>query len=148
MLKVFKQLARNKYQTTANESDMPSGEQGQSDFQKFMPREFGGREQQKSVEEAVLVHKLNKLCDRTELSFDQDVFKYFDKMKDIDKDVHELAVTALSAPCTQASVERAFSALALFLSNKRMKIDEQVLDDLMVINLNKELYPYLDFEHF
>lgn len=50
-----------------------------------------------------------------------------------------LASVVLSAPSTQVSVERAFSALKLILTDHRQRLSDQRIQDIMVLKLNPDL---------
>lgn len=55
-------------------------------------------------------------------------------------ELFEVAMVILSGPSSQVSVERAFSALALVLSDLRTGLSEEALQDILLIKLNKEIF--------
>lgn len=54
----------------------------------------------------------------------------------------------LSAPATQVSVERAFSALALVLNPLRTSLKGAAINDILLCALNDDVLSLLDFEMF
>lgn len=69
-----------------------------------------------------------------------DVWKYWVSRKFSHPELYEVATLLLTVPSNQVSVERAFSALALVLSDKRTKIAEANLENILLVKLNKELF--------
>lgn len=54
-------------------------------------------------------------------------------------ELYKLASTVLAIPCTQVSVERAFSALGLVLTKTRTKLSPEHLTNILIIRLNSDL---------
>lgn len=59
---------------------------------------------------------------------------------EIGKELYEIACIILSVPPTQASVERSFSGLKFLFSDYRHGLSEQMLENLMIIHLNKDVF--------
>lgn len=60
--------------------------------------------------------------------------------KTSDRELYGLSQIVLSAPCTQVSVERGFSALSYILNDRRLRLTNQNLEIIIFIKLNKSLY--------
>ena len=50
-----------------------------------------------------------------------------------------LKIVLYSVPSNQVSVERAFSALRLVLSDQRASLNEETLDNILMLKLNPKL---------
>lgn len=74
------------------------------------------------------------------------ILDYWLRMKSSKPDLYKLASVLLGIPCTQVSVERAFSALALVLTKQRTLLGEDTLADILLIRLNQELFKNIDFK--
>ena len=55
-------------------------------------------------------------------------------------ELHAVATILLTVPSTQVSVERAFSALSLVLSDHRTTLGEDILSAILIIKLNRQVY--------
>lgn len=82
--------------------------------------------------------ELEKLENRqSRMSMTQNALEYWNNQKE--NELFGLAQTVLAVPATQVSVERAFSSLALVLSQKRTKLSADNLQKLLIVKLNQEL---------
>lgn len=57
-----------------------------------------------------------------------------------------MVMVALSAPATQVSVERAFSALALVMEPRRLSLKGTSIDNILICALNRDLLQFVDFD--
>ncbi|XP_055623388.1 uncharacterized protein LOC129766817 [Toxorhynchites rutilus septentrionalis] len=69
-----------------------------------------------------------------------DVWKHWIKRKSSHPELYAVANVVFATPSSQVSVERAFSALALVLSNQRTCLKEETLANIMIIKLNKDAF--------
>jgi hypothetical protein len=76
-----------------------------------------------------------------------DVFNYYQIKMIKSTEFVSLAETVFAAPSCQVSVERSFSALALLLQCNRASMKDSTIDDIMVCNLNSDLFYAIDFEN-
>lgn len=60
--------------------------------------------------------------------------------KDKYPELYILAETILTITPTQAVVERSFSALSYVFNSRRNSLSEQMIDDILLISLNKDLF--------
>ena len=82
-----------------------------------------------------LVRKLIESLDNLDiLPTNTNVFDYWDKK---DANLAKVAKIVLSAPATQVSVERVFAMLKWILTDKRNSIDKLLLEDILLIVMNK-----------
>lgn len=98
--------------------------------------------------EKQLKQKVIQLGIQKKIAVKENIFDYYDTLlreSKIDKDSYDLAVTVLSAPATQVSVERSFSALALVMEPHRICLKGDLIDDILVCALNKDLLDLVDF---
>lgn len=110
-------------------------------------------EEQVSIKEKVLQkqleQKVRQLGSQKKISMKADIFEHYEHLlqsKAIDKDSYQLAMVVLSAPATQVSVERSFSALAIVMDPLRISMKGELIDDILVCALNKVLLDLLDFD--
>ena len=83
-----------------------------------------------------------------------DVWKHWLARKASHPELFAVAMVVLSAPSNQASVERAFSALALVLTSHRTGMADDLLENTLLVKLNQPivekvmptLYPWKDFK--
>ncbi|XP_065323887.1 uncharacterized protein LOC135930982 [Gordionus sp. m RMFG-2023] len=83
--------------------------------------------------------KIKSLLYNKRLPSSQDILQYWVSRKHQDAELFKLSQIILAAPCTQVSVERAFSALALTVTSLRTRLDKDILDDILIIKLNRTL---------
>lgn len=76
---------------------------------------------------------------------EESVLKIWYRMKSNNQDLYALAATFLGIPCTQVTVERAFSGLALILTDHRTNLIDETLQNILLIRLNSELLKRIDF---
>lgn len=70
----------------------------------------------------------------------EDIFQYWESRKNDEKVLYKLAMAILSIPATEVQIERDFSNLNFIFSDRRCRLEHERLEDIMVINLNKELF--------
>lgn len=74
------------------------------------------------------------------ISIDECIFTYWEKNKQSMPELYRLASVIHSVPPTQTTVERAFSALALILTPLRTNLFDTVLENILLLRLNRELF--------
>ena len=62
--------------------------------------------------------------------------------------LYSVAVSILSIPATEVSVERTFSMFKFILSNVRMWIKAEILDKLIILKFNSTLLECLNKQSF
>jgi hypothetical protein len=80
-----------------------------------------------------LERKLQDFSYISRLNIDESVLEFWENHKTIYPDLYKLSQIALAAPATQVSVERAFSALALILTDRRTNLREGDLNNTLLI---------------
>lgn len=114
---------------TAEEDDMDS----------FITSMFGGSSSFKG--ESSSFHKqLRQLEAEPRQPFSYDPWNHWKARKSTHPELYELAMVILAAPSTQVSVERAFSALALVLSDLRTGLSDDTLQNILMIKLNGDVF--------
>lgn len=63
--------------------------------------------------------------------------EYWEEKKFVYPNLYQLAKVVHSVPATQVSVERAFSALRLVLTDLRCNLSAETLQKIMFVKLNK-----------
>ena len=77
-----------------------------------------------------------------------DIFQYYREKFRLDRAMLETAVSILSVPSNQVSVERTFSGLKIVCSDRRMGLTPEIIDDIMVTRCNANLLSKIDFNSF
>ena len=70
------------------------------------------------------------------LKTDENVIHYWNNKKTEFPILNQLALILLAVPATQVSVERAFSSLKFILSPQRSRMDESLLENVLLIRNN------------
>lgn len=68
-----------------------------------------------------------------------DILLFWREHKTLYPEMYQLASILLSIPPSQSTVERSFSILGYIYSCRRTKLSPAILEDIMCINLNREL---------
>lgn len=68
-----------------------------------------------------------------------DILRYWMAEQVRNPQMFRLAMVVYSAPSTQVSVERGFSALKLILTDHRQRLSDERIQELMVLKLNPDL---------
>lgn len=73
------------------------------------------------------------------------ILDWWFKMRSTKPSLYAIAITLLSIPCTQVSVERCFSGLALVLTKHRTQLHDETLRNILLIRLNSDLLQRVDY---
>lgn len=68
------------------------------------------------------------------------ILEYWDTVKEIHPKLHQLAMIVFAIPPTEVQIERDFSKLKYVFSDRRCKIQSERLEDIMIININPEIF--------
>lgn len=74
------------------------------------------------------------------IPMNESIFDYWKNSKHAQPELYKLASIIHSVPPTQTTVERAFSAMALILSPLRTSLNDENLENILLIRLNKEIF--------
>lgn len=85
-------------------------------------------------------NKIDALCHCNRLNADYDILEYWENKKFADPELYLLAQTVLGVPTSRVSVKRAFSALSLVLTHSRTPLNGTTLNNILIIQLNEELF--------
>lgn len=87
------------------------------------------------------IHKYESAVKETRMKSSESVQKFWNTNKDeFGKNLFKIASAIYAVPPTQASVERTFSALKYLFTNYRYRLGENMLESLMLIHTNSDLY--------
>ncbi|XP_058835282.1 uncharacterized protein LOC131692317 [Topomyia yanbarensis] len=90
--------------------------------------------------------KLKKFVVQDRLPIETDVLRWWEQNKCNDLDLYNLACIALAVPCTQVSVERAFSGFAQVFTSFRTRLGKSRMEMILFIKLNSDLFRTYDVE--
>lgn len=71
------------------------------------------------------------------IALDRDIMEYWEEKKFVFPNLYQLAKVVHSVPATEVSVEMAFSALRLVLTDLRCNLSTETLQKIMFVKLNK-----------
>lgn len=112
-----------------------------SNFDDIMTEIFGGSLTSNDSSSTSRFMKQLKALDAEERQgHNYDVMNHWIARKHTHPELYEVAMVVLATPSSQASVERAFSALALILTDSRTGLGEETLSNILTIKLNRELF--------
>lgn len=103
---------------------------------------------EKLPDDKKLMERIRELGTQEKIKLKSNIFGYYKqrkKQRKIDAALFDTVMTLLSAPATQVSVERAFSALALLLEHIRCNLAGTTIDNVLCISLNREFVNYVNF---
>lgn len=69
-----------------------------------------------------------------------DILEYWESLKDDNEELYKLATVIFSIPPTEVQIERDFSELNFVFNALRCALTKERLEDIMIINLNKDLF--------
>ena len=104
----------------------------------------------RDVREINIVEEIHKMETREKLLISEDVFDFWENnllQNPENTDLYNIAVTVLAAPASQSSIENGFSALALILRKDRTRTSSENLDNIMIINLNRQFLDKVIYDY-
>lgn len=99
-----------------------------------------------STSTEVDINHLLDIFDPAAITSDYDIFQYWEESKCDYPELYKLAMVVLAVPPTEVQIERDFSKLNFVFSNRRCNLMEDRLEDIMVINLNSEIFYEVQIE--
>lgn len=81
-----------------------------------------------------------ELFDPPYLDSESNILEYWAKERENSEKMHKLAMAVFAIPPTEVQIERDFSSLEHIFSNRRYKLSPKLVDDILLIHLNKELF--------
>ena len=81
---------------------------------------------------------LNNYSKEDRVKRTENLFQYWARHCASNPNLYKLAMSVIPLPVTQVSVERAFSSLKCILSPLRSSLNEKVLEDILLVRLNKQ----------
>lgn len=91
--------------------------------------------------------KINNLSFGSRLSADDNILDYWETKKYVEPDLYQLSQIVLATPPAQVTVERAFSSLSLVLTNRRTRLLQETLHNILIVKLNSDLFKKISL-HF
>lgn len=91
--------------------------------------------------------KVKQLSFQPRASAESNVLDYWERQKITEPEMHKLAQVVLSVPCTQVTAERAFSALGLILTDRRVNLSEKMLSNVLFVKLNSDLFDQVEIDY-
>lgn len=74
------------------------------------------------------------------ISIDSCIFEYWENNRHTQPELYKLASIVHAVPPTQTTVERAFSAMALVLTPLRTNLFDNILENILMLRLNREIF--------
>nr|XP_029732178.1 uncharacterized protein LOC109409217 [Aedes albopictus] len=127
--------------TVANESLTDS--ERNDDFDDFFTEMFGGSvNTEDEPSDTKFLQQLQSLDLEPRQNHVYSVWDHWLRRKTTHPQLYAVAMVVLATPSNQVSVERAFSVLGLVLTNLRTQLSEESLTNILLIKLNKALFPH------
>lgn len=70
----------------------------------------------------------------------ESIIEFWESKKSEHKEIYKLAIVIMGIPPTEVQSERDFSKLDYVFTDRRCKLTEERLEDIMIINLNPEVF--------
>lgn len=86
------------------------------------------------------IELLLEIFDPAPLKSNENVLKWWETNKNEHNEMYKLATVVLAIPPTEVQIERDFSRLNFVFTDRRSKLTEQNLEDIMIISLNGEVF--------
>ncbi|XP_062553751.1 zinc finger BED domain-containing protein 4-like [Armigeres subalbatus] len=86
------------------------------------------------------LHQLKALDVEPRQTHGYDVWQHWVNRRDTHPELYSVAKVVLAVPSNQVSVERAFSALPLVLTDRRSGLGEDTLENILLVKLNGEMF--------
>lgn len=137
-----------------NEDTEQSGTSQHSQFDDFLTELLGGslNDSMNSDRTTTFIQQVKSLDGEPRQGFSHDVWEYWMRRQKSHPELFAVAMVVLATPSNQVSVERAFSGLALVLSPHRAGLGSEVLEDILLIKLNRDIFeqvmPFYDWKEF
>lgn len=113
------------------------------DKQAALDRFLGGSPQNESIVSSQLEEDIECLLDTFDpprMKSNMSVLQYWEEKKLENEALYKLAMVVYSIPPTEVQIERDFSKLNFVFSDRRCRLTQERLEDIMIINLNDELF--------
>ncbi|XP_063538085.1 uncharacterized protein LOC134747389 [Cydia strobilella] len=110
-------------------------------FEDYLRHQFAGNERinvQFTLENE-LIYKLVSFLQEPALPPNSNILEYWSLKKVSHPYLYNMAMVVLATPPTSVSVERLFSSLKFVLNNLRMRLNDSIIEDIMLIR-NNNLY--------
>ncbi|XP_058817748.1 uncharacterized protein LOC131681060 [Topomyia yanbarensis] len=109
------------------------------EFDLFLTEMFGGTVTHGTDTDS-FVQQIKALDIQPRQNHGYNVWQHWIDRKDSHPELYSVAMVVLAVPSNQVSVERAFSALGLILTNLRTGLGDDTLANILMIKLNKKLF--------
>nr|XP_029715032.1 uncharacterized protein LOC115258770 [Aedes albopictus] len=118
-----------------------SGTSQHSQFDDFLTEMLGGSlDDSTTSDTTTFIQQVKALDGEPRQGFSHNVWEYWMRRQKTHPELFTVAMVVLAAPSNQVSVERAFSGLALVLSPHRAGLGSEVLEDILLIKLNRDIF--------
>lgn len=125
--------------TTSNDGSDPP--QTDDEYDDIITEMFGGSLQSDVAEKSSeFLQQLKTIDVEPRRQHNFDVWQFWMQRRHTHPELYAVAMVVLTTPSNQVSVERAFSALSLILSDHRIALGEDILADILIVKLNHEVY--------
>ncbi|XP_062549754.1 uncharacterized protein LOC134214385 isoform X2 [Armigeres subalbatus] len=133
-------------QTPSSASHMPNvslnSSEHNDDFDEYLTEMYGGSvNMDHELSETRFLQQLQSIDLEPRQNHNYNVWDHWLRRKTTHPELHAVSMIVLATPSNQVSVERAFSALGLVLSNFRTQLAEETLTNILLVKLNKALFP-------
>jgi hypothetical protein len=143
----LKQIICNRSSSSNDETNEEGTNTEKSGAESFFDElHLGSSNPENILTDPILIEKVLKLTQHQRQPIETDPFLFYERYRESDPLIYELAKVVFSAPCDQVSVERSFNGLKLLISPARSNLSKDMMENILIINLNRDLLPFVNFE--
>lgn len=137
-----------RYYTIWKEKMVESGEPSKdSSFEEYLETKkrrpnASSSETDDSINLSLLLETYEKTMPN--MNYKESILRYWESRKEVDPILYAMACIIYTVAPTQVAVERTFSILGLVYNHRRTRLHPELLENLLMINLNKTMVPVIN----
>lgn len=129
---------------TSTKSDVSFEYDEQAELEKYLGSSFATESTVTNVsqrgEGKEDIEHLLDMFDPEPIKSNENIIQFWENNKNEHKEIYKLATVVMGIPPTEVQEERNFSKLNYVFTDRRCKLTEERLEDIMTINLNEETF--------
>lgn len=146
LLQLWCRIQNNESKTNTSESESTSCADHdfefdeQSELQRYLSRHTQNSNNALNMNQHESIEMMLDSFDPDPLAADKSILDYWDTVREIHPNLYQLAMVVYAVPPTEVQIERDFSKLKHVFSDRRCQIQSERLEDIMIININPEIF--------
>lgn len=135
---------QNEVINTSNKSGVSFEYDEQVELDKYLANGYATEsivsDESRREEETGDIEHLLDTFDPEPIKSNENIIQFWENNKNKYKEIYKLATVVMAIPPTEVQTERDFSKLNFVFTNRRCRLTEERLEDIMTINLNAEIF--------